>query len=102
MPFAVPPPNMKSPSQFPYYGYPWQQITCNKVQPNPGNMVQQNPGNYEQPQLGNQVLPIPPQPQLINNQQPNSRGQQPVVNQPPGMETNQRHPLDLEEDRIVN
>ena len=70
MPFAVPPPNMQSPGQFPYYGYPWQQTTGNQVQPNPGNMVQQNPGNDEQPQLGNQVLPIPPQHQLnkTNNQ----------------------------------
>ena len=40
----------------------------------------------EQPQLDYQVLPIRPQPQLNNNQQPNNRGQQPAVNQPAGME----------------
>ena len=49
-------------------------------------MVQQNPGNDEQPQLGNHVRPIQPPPQLNNNQQPNNRGQNQVVNQPAGME----------------
>ena len=47
----------------------------------------------EQPQLGNQVLPIRPQPQLNNNQQPDNCGQQPAVNQPAGMENQSAPPL---------
>ena len=56
-------------------------------------MKVQNPGNDEQPQLGNQVRPIQSQPQLNNNQQPNNRGLQPVVNQPARMENQPAPPL---------